>query len=302
MPSCSNCQTPYEEGQRFCKTCGNSLKEATPKPIACLGCGVMLTSDQSFCHECGAVVDATPTPELPQLPASGQRPQGFFDRVIKGSPAHILALVGGCLLILIVIGLGVSWFMGRGGTPSRPGLIAQEKTPVKAKAQNPPGGLPTSGVLGPPYFSKPTDLAKLNPPTAKGGAITVSDQELSPKEEMEEVLFNLRKGQEAKDLTLYMSCFSPSYPNLDKKREDTLKSWQTFEFSQMLFNIEDIREVAPDSHIALVTWDIEARNLNNQKVTKSSQQYKVWFIKDAGKRLIKSLEKEGKEVKAVKND
>jgi hypothetical protein len=300
MPSCFNCQTPYEEGQRFCKTCGTPLVNPTVKPMACPGCGTMLTSDQSFCHECGAAVDAIPKPAPVQPSSSWQRPQGFIDRVIKGSPAHILALVGGCLLILIILALGINWFAGRGTKSSSPGLTAQGKT--AAGAQKPSGGIPASGVLGPPYFSKPTDLAKLNPPIPKGEAATAPDQQLSPKEEMEEILFNLRKGQEEKDLTLYMSCFSPTYPNLDQKKEDTLKSWKTFEFSQMLFKIDDIQEVAPDSQIATVTWDIQARNLNNQKVTKSSQKYKVWFVKEGGKWLIKSLEKEGKEVQEVEHD
>lgn len=296
MPSCFNCQTPYEEGQRFCKTCGTPLIEATAQPIACPGCGTMLTPDQVFCHECGAAVDAAPKLTRPEPPPRLQRPQGFVDRVVKGSPAHILALVGGCLLILIVLVLGINWLVGRGTTSSTPGITAQGKTPVSAK--KPAGALPTSGVLGPPYFSKPTDLAKLNPSISKEGAAAGADQELSPKEEMEEVLFNLRKAQIEKDIDLYMSCFSPSYPDLEQRRDNTLKNWRAFEFSQMLFNFDDMQEVAPDSHIALITWDIQASNINTQKITNSTQQYKVWFVKERGKWLIKSLEKEGKEAKS----
>lgn len=50
-----------------------------------------------------------------------------------------------------------------------------------------------------------------------------------------------------------------------------------------------------DSHIALVTWEVQAQNINTQKVATSSQKFKVWFTKEQGQRLIKSLEKEGKE-------
>ncbi len=53
--------------------------------------------------------------------------------------------------------------------------------------------------------------------------------------------------------------------------------------------------ISADSHIALVTWDVQARDRNNQKTTTSSQQFKVRFIKEQGRQLIKSLEKEGKE-------
>jgi hypothetical protein len=298
MPKCFNCRTPYREGQKFCKACGTSLVNPAVKPMSCPRCRTVLAANQSFCHECGAVLAPVSKPARAQPRSRRQWPQGFVDRVVKGYPAHILALVGGCLLVLIVLAVGVNWLGGWGSISSLLSLTGQGKT--TASTPKPAGEIPTSGVLGPPYFSKPTDLAKLNPPTAKGGAITAPNQELSPKEEMEEVLFNLRKGQEEKDLTLYMSCFSPTYPDLEQKKEDTLKIWKTFEFSQMLFNIEDIQEVAPDTQVALVTWEIQARNLNTQKVATSSQKYKVWFIKEAGKWLIKSLEKEGKEAKEMK--
>jgi hypothetical protein len=299
MPICANCQTPYEEGQRFCKTCGGSLIKETPEPTVCPGCGTILTN-QAFCHECGTPLDATPKPSRPEPSSKWERCQGFVDRLVKGSPAHILALVGGCLLVLIIIILGITWISGRGTISSSPEMTARGK--ATSSGQKPSGEVPTSGVLGPPFFSKPTDLAKLNPTTAKEGTIAGPDQQLSLKEEIEEVLFNLRKGQVEKDIIIYMSCFSPSYPNLEQKREDTLKNWREFEFLKMLFNIDEIQEVAADSHIALVTWDIQTRNINTLKETKSSQKYKVWFVKDAGKRLIKSLEKEGKEVKEVEHD
>ena len=292
MPSCLNCQTPYEEGQRFCKTCGTDLMSIGAQQIACPGCGVPIT-DQAFCHECGTHLDVAPAPakQVPPAVLPVKPRGGFVNKIAKGSPMQILALVGGCLVLLVLILVGISWLSGGRTSPAPGDTLSQGKASGSAAKSAPAGGT-TPEVLGPPYFSKPTKLAELGSATVK---VAPAEPALSLKEEMEETLFNMRKGQEQKDIDLFMACFSPSFPELDKKRQETLKRWVVYDFSQLVFNIDDVQEEGADSHIALVTWDVQARNRNSEKVTASTQQFKVRFIKEQGRQLIKSLDKEGKE-------
>jgi hypothetical protein len=293
MPSCSNCQTPYEEGQRFCKACGTELSVEL-RQASCPSCGAQL-SDQAFCHECGTRLNAASAPErqVPPTVFPVKQEGGFVTKIAKGSPMQILALVGGCLVLLILILAGISWLSG-GRTGSTPvDTLSQGKAPGFAAKRAPAGGA-TPEVLGPPYFSKPTKIADLGK-TALALAPAVPEPELSLKDDMEETLFKMRKGQEQKDINLYMSCFSPSFPDLQKKRQETLERWVVYDFPQLVFNIDEVQEAGPDSHMALVTWEVEARNRNTRKVQTLSQRFKVGFTKERGHLLIKSLEKEGKE-------
>ena len=291
MPSCLNCQTPYEEGQKFCKTCGTELS-AGMRQSSCPACGTQL-SNQAFCHACGTRLDAASTRQ-DRLPVSppGQRQAGFIDKLVKGYPLQILGLVGGCLAILVLAFVGISWLSGDKNGSMPPEINSQAPKIPGASAQPPVTIRTTPEVLGPPFFSKPTKIAELGKSSVEP-APAVHEPGLSLKEELEETLFKMRRGQEQKDIDLYMSCFSPSFPELEKKKKETLTRWVVYDFTHLVFNIEDVQEIAADNHIALVTWEVKARNRNNQKVESFNQRFKVAFIKDQGQQLIKSLEKEG---------
>ncbi len=152
---------------------------------------------------------------------------------------QILALVGGCLVVLAVILVGISLITGRTGSGPADAL-SRGKAPGQA-ARPAPAGSATPEVLGPPFFSKPTKMTEFAKATVAVDP-AVHEPQLSLKEELEETLFNMRKGQEEKDINLFMSCFSPSFPDLDKKRQETLKRWVVFDFSQLVFNIDDVQE------------------------------------------------------------
>ena len=48
---CTNCNTPYEQGDTFCSGCGHSL---TPAKIYCANCHAELKPGASFCPNCGS--------------------------------------------------------------------------------------------------------------------------------------------------------------------------------------------------------------------------------------------------------
>ena len=46
----------------------------------------------------------------------------------------------------------------------------------------------------------------------------------------------LREAQLHKDIVQFMSVYSLTYPGLDDKRAGTLKSWENYEFTNLVFN------------------------------------------------------------------
>ncbi len=64
---CTNCNTPYEQGDTFCSGCGRSL---TPAKIYCANCHAELKPGASFCPNCGSS-----TFQQTVTPAGSARPQ-----------------------------------------------------------------------------------------------------------------------------------------------------------------------------------------------------------------------------------
>ena len=54
---CPNCQSPNEEGQKYCRTCGARLRTKCP------GCGNIILPSDRFCGECGLELGITNKPE-----------------------------------------------------------------------------------------------------------------------------------------------------------------------------------------------------------------------------------------------
>jgi hypothetical protein len=112
----------------------------------------------------------------------------------------------------------------------------------------------------------------------------------SLKEELQNVLSTLREAQLHKDILQFMSMYSLTYPELDDKRGSTLKSWEHYDYTSLVFTVDKIESIDPDNAIAWVTWYIDTRNRRNQELSSSTQKYKVRFAKELGRWRIRSLE------------
>jgi len=110
------------------------------------------------------------------------------------------------------------------------------------------------------------------------------------KGQLQEVLGSLREAQLNKDIVKFMSVYSLTFPELDNKRTKTLKSWEKYDFTNLVFTIDQIQTIDLDNAIVQVTWYLDIRNRKTQELSSTTQAYQVRFSKELGKWRIRALE------------
>ena len=100
----------------------------------------------------------------------------------------------------------------------------------------------------------------------------------------------MREAQLRKDIVQFMSVYSLTYPELDDKRANTLKAWESYDFTNLVFTVDKIQPIDPDNAIAWVTWYMDTKNRRTQELSSSSQTFQVRFAKEQGKWRIRSLD------------
>jgi hypothetical protein len=169
-------------------------------------------------------------------------------------------LVGtGIVIILLLILL----FSRGASPPPAPPPVPKTETPTPA----------------PPAPTTPTDPGRQGSSTAP---------EL--KDQLQPVLSMLREAQMRKDIVQFMSAYSLTYPQLDTKRNATMKSWENYDFTNLVFTIDKVQLLDSDNALAAITWYIDTRNRRTQELKSYSQTYQVRFTKEMGKWRIHSLD------------
>ncbi len=267
MPQCPHCQTPYEKGQRYCSVCGSFLLHPEQSDTFCPQCEVRVSPKQEFCHECDAPLKGEAAAAL-QAAASGEaaaapsEPATAAPPLKKMQPWTIWLLIGAGIAIIVLLIL-----LFTGGPPPPP-----PKAAIPAPAASAP-----QAVTPAPSAAAPAGQAA---------------QEVPPelKDQLAAVLSTLREGQLNKDVVKFMSVYSLTFPDLEKKRAAALKSWEDYDYTNLVFTIDKIQAIDPDNVIAWVTWYIDTRNRRTQELASSTQTYLVRFVKELGKWRIRSLE------------
>lgn len=241
----------------------------------CPQCGAEYRSGQHFCSQCGAALpEATSgAPACPSCGAAvkasqkfchecGQALQGGLTPPRPQGSQRLIAL--GILAILVLVALVVVINLFR-------------------KAPLPP---PEARLSQPPAASAPSPASPPPPPEATAS----KPSKTSLENELEDILHDLRQANLNKDIVLYMSRYSSLYPELDKKREATLKTWENHDFKNLAFNLSKIRSLGPDDAVAEVSWSILVYNKAKKKTETSDYTYQVWFSRELGRWKIKKVE------------
>ena len=270
MPQCPHCQAPFEAGQRYCSTCGSFLLHPEQGDTFCPQCDVRVSPRQEFCHECDA-----PLKEGAAAPEASGTAAGAAASASEALPANpppsgmppwlMGVLVGAGIVVIILL---VLLFTRGASTPPAPAPVPKAEAPAPA----PPAATATPAAPATPApESAPSAEAKL-------------------QEELQKELSILREAQLRKDIVLFMSVYSLTYPELDGKRASTLNAWERFDFTNLVFTVDKIQSIDPENAIADVTWYMDAKNRQTQELSSSSQTFQVRFAKELGKWRIRSLE------------
>jgi hypothetical protein len=190
-------------------------------------------------------------------------------------------LVGSGILILILL---ILLFTRGTSTPPAPAPAPKVETPAPALPAPTPA----------PKAETPAPAPPAAPPAPSQSATPAPDPalvaETNLKEQLQKELSILREAQLRKDIVQFMSIYSLTYPELDDKRAGALKSWDRYDFTNLVFTIDKIQSIDSDNTLAWVTWYMDTKNRRTHELSSGSQIFQVRFAKELGKWRIRSLE------------
>ncbi|MEW6659153.1 MAG: zinc ribbon domain-containing protein [Thermodesulfobacteriota bacterium] len=273
MPQCPHCQAEYEQGQRYCKICGSFLMHPETGDTFCPQCDIRVSSRQEFCHECDAPLKGQAAASPAETPAGEPAPAPADAGAAPAAPAKgpapalIGLLIGAGVIILILLVV----IFSRTQTPSPPSPPAAPK----AEAPAPPAAAPAPPAAAPaPAPSAPAPEA----------------QAPSLKEQLQAVLANMRAARLNKDIIQLLNCYSLTFPDLEEKRRETLKSWENYDYTNMVFTIDEVQPLDADNANVKVTWYVDFKNRRTGELVSSTQAFQVRFAKELGQWRIRAVE------------
>jgi len=250
--------------------CGSFLLHPEVGDTFCPECGIRVSPRQEFCHECDAPLkgQAAAVPAVEEQPAPGG-PAAAAPAAppAKSNQAMVGLLVGAGVIILLLLILVFS----QSDKPSAPPAPA----PPKAEAPAPPAAPPA------PPAAAPAPAPAAPAPEAQPAGL---------KEQLQGILAKMREARLNKDIILLMNCYSLTYPDLESKRREALKAWDNYDYTNMVFTIDEVQPINADNANAEVTWYVDLRNRRTGELISSTQTFQVRFAKELGQWRIRSLE------------
>jgi hypothetical protein len=102
----------------------------------------------------------------------------------------------------------------------------------------------------------------------------------------------LRNAQFQKDINNFMRLYSATYPLYDLKRQDTLKYWEGYDFTNLVFTVDKVQAIDSDHALAWVTWYLDVRDRATKELASGTQRFQVQFVKEKGNWRISGLKEE----------
>ncbi|MFZ5453533.1 MAG: double zinc ribbon domain-containing protein [Thermodesulfobacteriota bacterium] len=265
MPSCPHCQAKYETGQRYCQVCGSYLLHPETGDTFCPQCGIRVSKRQEFCHECDAPLKVEAAAAPPPAPEEQPAPAAAAPAAAPapGTPPWMVGLlIAGGIIILVLLVMLIS----RG-----------TRTAPPASPPAPPAAAPATPAAPPaPGATAPAPGAEAQPSNIK--------------EQLQKVLSQMREARLKKDIVLLMNCYSATFPDLEEKRAEALKSWENYDYTNLVFTIDSVEPLDADNINAKVTWYVDFKNRSTGELISATQTFQVRFARELGQWRIRSLE------------
>jgi hypothetical protein len=109
--------------------------------------------------------------------------------------------------------------------------------------------------------------------------------------QMEQVLSGIKEANQKKNLSQFLSYYSPNFPQLPQRAQSIAKDWKVYDYPKMEFEINEVRLLADNTAVVKVTWNVEVQNISTKKIKNVSKTYLTRFVKESGQWRIKALDK-----------
>jgi len=186
----------------------------------------------------------------------------LVQRAWKNIWIHGFVIGVGCVVIGVVV-----WFFVT-GIPSPSTSHNGETVP---QVQAPPAEGPPSG----PAVASPAPV----------------DSTAPLKSQLARVLSGITEANQKKDLPQLLSQYSPNFPQLRQRAQDISKTWKTYDYQKMDFEINEVKLLPDQTAEARVTWDVEAQHTSTLKYKNICKTYLIRFARESGQWRIKALDK-----------
>jgi hypothetical protein len=210
---------------------------------------------------------------------------------------------GTLILILLAVIVALLWPKGPGPREAAVKPVPPAEVKTAAPAAQTPAETPLPKVPAPAAAPAPPSApAPAAPPAAVTPAPSASPPAAAPlstpappapepslEDQVKETLNTLKEAQLKGDIILFMSCYSYVFPQLDRKRRETLGNWDDFPFLALDYTLEGVKSTGPDSALARVTWSMQVQSRKTRKISEFVQTYDVVLARELGKWRIYSL-------------
>lgn len=235
----------------------------------CPACQTPHETGQHYCKQCGHDLQTAPPTEkhCPQCGTAVTADQKFCHNCDAPLDVEVPAPIKAA---------SRKWLLGALAAIGVVALVLV--VTLSRKPESPPA--PVTPVAPAPAVVPPSASSPAPPGSAETG--------LAPQ--LEKVLNNLKEANLKKDLILYMSSLSFVYPQLDKKRQEVLKTWEKFDFKKMAVTLAKVRDLGGDEAVAEVNWNTVTQNLATKELVADDFVYQVWFVKELGQWKVRKIE------------
>jgi hypothetical protein len=152
------------------------------------------------------------------------------------------------------------------------------------------GYTPLATLLAPPGNSVPLTSRVPGAATESPPAPPSLSPAIPASGNLLKLLNQMREAQYKKDIQLFLEAYSPTFPGLEQKREQTLKIWEHFDYLDLQPHLTDVQQLDATTISGVVTWHIKTRDRQDNEIKTLSKMYLVKFSKESGEWRIQDIE------------